>query len=69
MFEAPFRRSAEPAFHRTTRSAAVATRPVRICGAGQQKYGLAAKRFKPLRRKAATGGQARLIPMLEEKLE
>jgi len=47
MIEAPFRRSAEPAFHRTTCSAAVATRPVRRCGAEQAKYGLAKGQFKP----------------------
>jgi hypothetical protein len=47
MIEAPFRRSAEPAFHRTTCSAAVATRPVRLSGAEQAKYGLAEGQFKP----------------------
>jgi hypothetical protein len=47
MIEAPFRRSAEPVFHRTTCSAAVANRPVRLSGAEQWKYGLAEGRFKP----------------------
>jgi hypothetical protein len=47
MIEAPFRRSAEPAFHRTTCSAAVATRSVRLCGAEPVKYGFAEGQFKP----------------------
>jgi len=46
MIEAPFRRSAEPAFHRTTCSAAVATRPVRQSSAEQAEYGLAEGQFK-----------------------